>query len=101
MLLSPLYMLLSLCVNVVYVSVIVCNGDAGKCHHCCGAKCCCDYAILLPLLLYVATSVCKCVYNYVHYGIFDIAASECCHCCNSSITVTVCSATYATPLFPI
>ena len=41
------YTLLLLCVNVVYVSVIVCNVAVSKCHQCCGSRCCCNCAMQL------------------------------------------------------
>ena len=57
-------MLLSLCVNVVFVSVIVCNVAASKCSHCCSV----NVAMLPPLyvavivyLVYASAIVCNVV----------------------------------------
>ena len=51
------YILPPLCVNVVYVSVIVCNVAASKSPHCCSVN-----VTMLPPV-YFATIVCKsCVY---------------------------------------
>ena len=57
-------MLLSLCVNVVYVSVIICNTAASKCPHYCNVNVAMLpplYVVIIVSLVYVSVIICNVV----------------------------------------